>query len=597
MSDKIMSHTPLDFDTLSDRFKEFLQTDPLFAGYDFEGGGMAAIMRILSYNSSLQAFQDHQVFNELHLPTCENQFTAGEITSLISYTPGSKNAARITANIIVKPSDGAIIESNIILSKEYTFQGEGEDASYTFSPIHNYTAEYDESTKQYMFEDVVLRQGIWTLDTFDVEGSAGVSYQIDNKDIDTSTLEVKVQESRTNTLQTNYEKYISAHQLGTVSAIFYIQNNRNGYYEMYFGDDQISKAVDDGNVVICEYMVTKGELGNNISIIQPSGQIGGYNDVSIGLIDAKSTGGTDRETLESIKRYAPKKAGSLGRAVGSSDYESIVKEVFPEADDVISWGGEDHTPKKYGYTIVAIKPKSSETLSDLQKVYIVDLLKKYNVGSIDPIIVDPEYFYINIDSTVKFDYASSKITSSVLKAKIKQWLSDYSTNTLEKFEVELIKSNLSTDIDKIDSNIVGNLTQITYEKRFDPSIDSVHNYTIYFHHDIKAGGVYINGYEFFYTESAKPTFHMKDDGSGVLISYKTDANGATTILSENAGTVDYTTGTINMINFNPHTVVDSSRGVYIKSQSGSDDFDVAASKGEILKFNDIEIDVVTHSKK
>lgn len=588
-NNKVVSYTPLDFDTLMTQFESFIKTNPEFANYDFKGGGLKAISRLLAYNSTMQAFQNQQMFNELHLSTAENRSSAAELTSMISYVPGSKTGSTITVNVVVTPANPDTAKSQIILNKEVVFTGNKDGVSYTFSPTQEYTAVFDTTSEKYTFNDVELKQGVWTTDVFEVQGSSIESYEITNSDIDISTLAVTVQASSTDNQREVYTRFFTAHQLGVTEQIFYLQLNRQGYYELYFGDDQISKKLPDGSIVIAQYTTTSGELGDGISVLTPGGSIGGYSDITIGLVDDKSRGGSEYESLESIKRYAPQKNASVGNAVNYSDYEVILKENFADVDDVKVWGGEDNNPKKYGYVIISVKPKSDETLTTSQKTSMIEFLSTYNVGSIDPIMVDPEYFYINVTSTVQFDYKSSSLNVNTLTSKIVDFAREYSSNVLEKFGSRIIKSRMLRLVDNVDTNIIGNHTQLQYEKRIIPSINTIGSYNISFNHEIDESGVYIEGYTLFHNVIGVPEFYMKDDGNGALISYRKDPDGTVNVLTSSAGTVDYDSGTINITNFNPTELGDE--GMVIMADNKYTDSDVIPQRGEILKINDINIDV------
>ena len=62
------------------------------------------------------------------------------------------------------------------------------------------------------------------------------------------------------------------------------------------------------------------------------------------VTNSKASGGEDIETIEKIKYMAPKFFASQNRAVTSSDYEVIARNVYPAVSDVIVFGGENQSP-------------------------------------------------------------------------------------------------------------------------------------------------------------------------------------------------------------------------------------------------------------
>ena len=78
------------------------------------------------------------------------------------------------------------------------------------------------------------------------------------------------------------------------------------------------------------------------------------------------------------------------RAVTTSDYETLVKQLYPNAISVSAWGGEDDEILIFGVVkIGAIKADSGSTLTTQTKSDIVTKLQKYNVASVRPDIVGP----------------------------------------------------------------------------------------------------------------------------------------------------------------------------------------------------------------
>ena len=91
-----------------------------------------------------------------------------------------------------------------------------------------------------------------------------------------------------------------------------------------------------------------------------------------------------------VKFNAPLQYGAQDRAVTTTDYETLTKSIYPNALSVSAWGGEDDETPRYGIVKIGIKAASGSTLTNQTKSDIVNDLKKYNVGSVTPVIVDPE---------------------------------------------------------------------------------------------------------------------------------------------------------------------------------------------------------------
>ena len=90
------------------------------------------------------------------------------------------------------------------------------------------------------------------------------------------------------------------------------------------------------------------------------GSIGGFTDVSI-TTNSVSQGGAESEDNESVKFNAPLNFAAQDRAVTTTDYETLVKDIYPNALSVSAWGGEDDETPRYGIVKIAIKAGSGAT--------------------------------------------------------------------------------------------------------------------------------------------------------------------------------------------------------------------------------------------
>ena len=131
---------------------------------------------------------------------------------------------------------------------------------------------------------------------------------------------------------------------GVVSTdnVFYVQPYFDDKYEIGFGQNIFGKAPTNGNVVLIEYRTTVGSEANGITSMAPSGTISGYQATVI--LNTTSSGGSDIESIESIKYFAPKSIQIQDRAITKSDYEILLKNKFPEIQAALAYGGEEKNP-------------------------------------------------------------------------------------------------------------------------------------------------------------------------------------------------------------------------------------------------------------
>ena len=578
-----------DFSDIMDSLTLFMKTQDEFKDINFDGSGIRELMRVLSFNSQQQSFQNNFVFNELMLDSAQLRPNVASLASMIGYTPASPLAARMMFNIVVVPTDITTAPTSLLMSSNSQFYAAKDGQTYNMSPSTDYTAPLLNGV--YTFNNVVLLQGIWAVNSFNVETQYGNdSYIIPNSNIDTTTMQVVVRPSATSSTQVTFNQFKTAYDLGSSSNLFFIRETQNGLYGFKFGDGKFARKLDFGNVITIRYLVTRGLDGNDLLNVTPSTSIGGYYNIIMNPIDVRSYGGADEEDIESIRTLAPISFASSGSAVTNGDYVGLVKKLFPTAGDVISWGGEVNNPPKQGYVFVAVKPISGDTLTTNQKSDLVSILQKYNIGSITPIITDPVYTYINLTTTVKYKPSFLNITTTALQQKIMDYCSIFSAQNMEKFSGMLDMSVLYQFISTIDPSITANYTQSSYEKRFVPNINTSGSYMLSFEHVISQGTVYIDGFTISDINSVGFTYYIKDDINGILNLYKTDGVNVTSI-STAVGTVDYTTGTININGFRPNTITNSTY-VRVQCSSLSADQSMTATRNDILKINNTVVTLV-----
>jgi len=326
----------------------------------------------------------------------------------------------------------------------------------------------------------------------------------------------------------------------------------DGKFEIYFGDDVLGNKLDDGNIVILEYIVSNKDEANGASSFTLSGSIGGFSDVSITTV-SNAQGGAEAQTKESIRFNAPLQYSAQDRAVTTADYETIVQSLYPNAQSVSAWGGEDEENPVYGVVKIAIKAASGSTLTNTTKTDLVTQLRKYNVASVRPEIVDPETTTILLTSNVKYDEKSTTKTADTLKSEVLTTLTNYNTNTLSQFDGIFRYSKVTGLIDGTDSSILSNITTLKIRKDFTPTLASSTKYNVYFRnalynphsgHNSAEGGI-LESSGFKVSGDSSTVFFLDDDGQGNVRRYS--FSGATRVYAnETQGTIDYDTGAITI---------------------------------------------------
>ena len=535
-----------DFDNVKSNLKTFLQNQPEFSDYNFEGSGFAVLLDTLAYNTHYLGFNANMLVNETYLDSADIRKNIVALAKMIGYTPSSVRAPVSTIDITVNNASG----SSILMNKGTTFTSSVDGTGYNF--LTNEDITITPLNGVYKFSDVNLYEGTlvtfkYTVDSTDTDQR----YIIQNLNADTSTLKVTVQNSVSDSTLNTYTLATGLRNLNDTSKIYFLQETDNGKFEVYFGDGVIGKKLEDGNIVILEYIVTNKTEANGAKTFELAGSIGAFSNVTIST-KANAQGGSEPETKESIRFNAPLQYTAQDRAVTATDYESIVKTLYPNALSVSAWGGEDDETPVYGVVNIAIKAASGSTLTETTKASIVKGLIPYNVASVRPAIVDPETTSIMLTSVAKYDKKGTSKSADTIKSEIVTAVTNYNTTTLQKFDGVFRFSKLTGLIDDVDTSILSNITTINMRKNFTPTIASSTKYDVYFRNAIynpHSGHSSVLSSTGFKVTGSDNEMFLDDDSNGNIRRYFL-VSGVKTYANNTQGTINYETGQVTLNSLN-----------------------------------------------
>jgi hypothetical protein len=444
--------------------------------------------------------------NELFIDSAQIRNSLLSHAKALNYLPVSRRASTAIVDVTVTPPGGNT-QSVLTLERFTQFQSEAIDGvNYTFVNIGAETVFKENGT--FTFKNLEIKSGTPQIATFVYDALTNPASQFDlpNDDVDTSTLLVTVQVSTLNTSSEVYTLSTDITSLTSNSAVYYLGPAADNKYRLTFGDGSISKALSNGNLVIATYLSTAGENANKANSFAV-GSIGGFSNVSVTPISSAS-GGSERETDESIRRNAPIAYTSQGRAVTQNDYEVLLKSKYPNIQSVFVWGGEDNIPPVYGKVFVSISPKEGVVLNDAEKNRIVsDILTPISILSITPVLVDPDYVYLKFETRVEVDGKETLLSSTQVASLVRDSIINYADTTFNQFGASFVISKFGRQIDDTLPAIIGSETTVRLEKRFVPILGKSTTYNIDFGTALKHTPI---------QHALKSTAFTARDNSGIL---------------------------------------------------------------------------------
>ena len=484
--------TELDFDTIKNNLKAFLNQQSEFTDYDFEGSGLNILLDILAYNTHYNAYYLNMVANESFLDTAILRDSVISHAKTLGYTPHSTRASVATINFTANSATST--SGTLTLPAGFGFLSNQIDSKpYNFVVLEDTTVTKANST--YYFENLEIYEGQLTTYRFTHNSASNPKqvFTLPDANIDTTTIKVQVSPSSGNTQLAVYNLVSDILDVNATSEVYYLQENKSGKYQIYFGNNSVGKSLPDGAIVNVTYLRTNGTAANKANNYVATSGISDSLAESITsfVINPVSSaaGGAVRESVDDIKFGAAAQFTTQNRLITTKDYESYLKKNYPSIDSISVWGGEEEVPPVYGKVFVSLKPKENYFISETEKQRIIDeIIKPKSIVSVDAIIRDPEYLYLLIENYVEYDKNKTTQTIEAIKSSIRNAILLYRNTNLNKFGATFVLSKLQDSVDGVDLNAIsGSETKLYLQKRFEPTLGASTTYTINFNAPLNRG--------------------------------------------------------------------------------------------------------------
>ena len=462
--------TELDFQKIKDSIKDHFKSQTKYNDWNFEGSGLSTLLDVLAYNTHYNALVAHFSLNESFLDSAQIRGNVISHAKLLGYIPRSVRSSAAKLNITVTGNAGS--PSSMTLERGTRFRTAIGNATYNFVVLNSVDAQKNvQGGNTYTFSNVIVYQGILKRMLYLVDNTIqNQKFVVPEDTIDTETLRVRIKANQDSDEYQIYTRFTTLAGIDANSLIFFPQENASGKYEIYFGDGILGKKPSTNNIVELEYLYSVGELANDARLFTPLDTIGGFATSAISVTTvSNSAGGAARESIESVRYNAPLSYLSQNRAVTADDYKAIILKEFGGIDSISVWGGENNTEPDFGKVYIAVKPAAA-ALTATEKEAVISTLKSKNIVSITPIILDPEYTYIKLDTYFKYNPNLTDRTRSELESLIRSEISTYAETYLQRFDGVFRYSKLLSSIDSADPAILNSVSRVTMYKNVTPKV-------------------------------------------------------------------------------------------------------------------------------
>ena len=538
-----LSVSELDFDTIKSSLQTYLQGQTEFSDYNFESSTLSILLNVLSYNTYHNSFYLNMVSNEMFLDSAQLRTSVVSRAKMLNYTPRSSVGATAAINAVVTPGDSP---TSITVGANTQFSASINGISYSWV-----TSESTSLTSQpngTFIGTLNIVEGTPLQHRFTVNTTSPVRYILPNENTDTTSFTIRIQESAANSVTSTYTLVSDLSTVDSTSTVYYIQENEDNLYEVYFGDGVFGKKPINGNIVIIDYRVVSGTAVNGANTFATPASLGGYSNFTT-TTSSVAQGGALQETIESVKFNAPFKFQSQDRLVTMQDYKNIILTENGDLSSINVWGGEENDPPIYGKVFVAAKPTSGSLLSNQKKEAIRTSLKSRNTLSIDVEMVDATYLYVNPTITVRYNPELTSLSAAALNDKVQTALISFEADKLGTFGNKFYLYELTERLKDADSSFISVDADILLEKRFIPLTTEISTYQINYYQKVfePHAGHLGSLTSTTFTVDDTSGLNLDHDGYGILRTYTVDS-GSKNYRDNNFGTIDYDTGLITLTN-------------------------------------------------
>jgi hypothetical protein len=560
----------LDFDQVKSTLQEYLKSNSNFTDYDFEGSNLSTILDVLAYNTYITSYNANMITNEVFIDTATLRENIVSLARNIGYVPRPRQAARATVSFFVNtsgitPSPATLtLKKGPVAASSSSFGG----SSFVFSILSDITVPVFNGIAE--FNDVEVFEGTLLTQTFTYSSRIpNQKFVLPNIGVDTDLITVSVRPNEASTTETKYSVQNSLFDVKSDSKVYYLQEIEDERYQIFFGDGIFGKALEDGNFITINYITSAGDSANGLSSFNFAGRIQYTRNASTYTISSgislmttglSASGGETIESVESVRKFAPRIYSSQNRAVTSNDYESLIPaRIYPETESISVFGGEDLIPPQFGKVFISIKPRTGDFLPSLIKEKIKLKLKKYAVAGIVPEILDLKYLYLEINTKIYYNTnlaPDAAYVSTLVQNNAEKYAE---SSDMNKYGARFKYSKFLNIIDQSNESITSNITTVYIRRDIRAVLNAFAEYQIGFGNEfhIKSMSGYNIKSSAFKIAGIMDDVYISDlpntnrlNGSLFLFSLPSIESQSPTIIKRNVGTIDYKSGvvTINPIN-------------------------------------------------
>jgi hypothetical protein len=467
----------LEFTQIKNSLTNYLRSQSVFSGYNFEGSALQTIIDLMAYNTFYYAYYANLINAEAFLDSAQREESLISLCKPLGFTVPSSTSAKARVKV------AGISNASSIPAGTKFFTANADGIQYSFYNLNEVAIDADGNTDEFdIYEATNFIEGFDAFPTFDFDSQKIV---IVSDNFDLNTLKVTITEDGSNYIWTkiNNVGYVSQ----TDERIYFVERTSNGFIIAFGSNNSLGKSITEENVskIIIRYLTTSGADANGLLSFTMPGFQGNYSVLTI----SQSSGGKSKPDLNTIRFLAPKWFASQERAVTVNDYKALLIEAgfFENENEFNVFGGQDLTPPKYGRVFITsnVSPNAtsiSEFLNYLKDKSVITVYPEYVVSNSLNVYAD-FFFRLNVGSGLNRSVVLSGVKSKFAQnyAKYNQYNVSFSATDF----IEYIQGEYNNQLDISTDNFTLYMRQqITSGKDYAFNLDTELSLPLYTYVDI-----------------------------------------------------------------------------------------------------------------
>ena len=583
----------LDFNKIKNRLKDYFKSKDEFNSYNFEGAGLNNLLDVLAYNTHQNALTANFALNEAFLPTAQLRSSVLSHAAMLGYETRSRTSSKALVELSLNLTNVPGRPVTIGIPRGTQFTGSVDGVSYTFRTQEAFSAR-DNGSGTYDFRtsagstDIPIFEGIQKTKTFIVgQKNERQIYIVPDETMDKSTARVLVFDSLTSNTFTEYTPLSTAVRIDSETTYYSIHEAPNGTFEINFGDGtSFGKSPEPGQKIVVTYLSSKGSVANGATSFTADSQVSvnGVQYVLSAVLASESSGGLEKQSIESIRQLAPIAFAAQQRLVTSLDYKAIIDTNFSAVKESAVWSGDQNVPIDYGAVYISLNFTTgtpAATKQQVQDQIRANYVKNLSTMSMTPKFVEPKDVFLILTTQFNFDPALTGLSSQTQESNIQKYIRNYFLRNLESFDKTFRKSNLLTEIDALGKAVLNTKIGVKVQMHEQIVPADLNTFEVQFPCDIADPDDVFNRITTDAFEFQGTVAVVKNRlSSNQLAVFDLDDN----ILVDNVGNYDVSSGKVSFVGFSPTRLLSGSNEIKI-TVVPADDSSIKPLRNYILKLS------------